>query len=366
MESRDAHFEPPFCPNPSCDFHANPEGWRFKKDGTHTRKCDLRIIQRFRCVHCRRSFSTQTYATDYWLKRPDVLVPVLHGLISCSGFRQIARTQEVSPSTVALQAGRLGRHMQLFHEQTRPRCAPAEPIVIDGFETFEFSQYWPTHLNTVVGADSHFIYATTIAELRRKGRMTDKQKQRRAELEQQYGKPRPNAIRRTVEEAVALTVPAGSPEVVVRSDEHKAYPPALRTLADRQLRHETTSSKAPRTPQNPLFPVNTLHGLIRHNGANHKRETIAWSKRNQSMWYRDVVHTVWRNYVKHTSELRRDASPAMRIGVVDGILSWSEILSKRLFVTRVKLPEVLEPHYWGRLPTRQIPTARDHRLRFAF
>jgi len=366
MDLPDRDFEPPFCPNPDCDFHTKSQGWRFKKDGTHARKCDQRSVQRYRCGHCRRSFSTQTYATDYWLKRPDVLHPVLLGLLSCSGFRQIARAQGISPSTVALHSGRLGRHMQLFHETWRPKHAPREPLVVDGFETFEFSQYWPTHLNTVVGAESHFIYATTLAELRRKGRMTKEQKIRRAQLEALHGKPDPQAIEKSVRDALALTVPVGSPEVVVRSDEHKAYPRALRALAGRELRHETTSSKRARTPQNPLFAVNTLHRLMRHDGANHKRETIACSKRNQSMWYRDSVHTVWRNYVKHTSEARKDASPAMRIGVTDRLLSWPQILSKRLFVTRIPLPESQQPYYWGRIPTRQIPNARDHRLRYAF
>jgi hypothetical protein len=256
--------------------------------------------------------------------------------------------------------------MLLVHEALRPRTPPDEPIVLDGFETFEYSQYWITHLHTVVGARSHFCYATTAAELRRKGRMKPRQKRRRTQLEERYGRPDSKAIEKSAAEALALVVPPGAPPVTLRSDDHRAYPRALARLRDRSFRHEVTSSKAPRTTGNPLFPVNLLHLLMRHSGANQKRETIAWSKRNQSMLWRDALHRVWRNYAKHVSERRKAGSPAMRLGLTDRILCWSELLVQRLFVTRMELPTPLDRYYWGRVPTRQIPNAREHRRRYAF
>jgi len=359
-------FTPPFCPSPQCDFHLNSQGWRFKKNGTHLRLFDHRRIQRYRCHHCHRSFSSQTFSTTYWLKRPDLQPPILKALLACSGFRQIARSLGVAPTTVEGQAGRIGRHMLLFHEARRPRGAPQEPLVYDGFETFEFSQYWPTHLNTVVGAQSQFVYATTVAELRRKGRHTRRQKVRRAELETRYGRPDPKAIEKSTGEALALVVPRGADEIALLTDEHKAYPRALRRLSDRGFVHEQTSSRDPRVPANPLQPVNRLHGLMRHSGANHKRETIAWSKRRQSMVWRDCLHRVWRNYVKHISERGKQGTPAMRLGLTTRRMRWREVLFGRLFVTRLPLQAPLDRYYWGREPTRQIPNARTHALLLAF
>jgi transposase-like protein len=359
-------FLPPFCPNPECDFHLDSEAWRFKKDGFHLRHYDDRRIQRYRCHHCGRSFSSQTFSTTYWLKRPDLLLPVLHGLIACSGFRQIARSQSVSPSAVEGQAARIGRHMLLFHERSRPKSAPGEPVILDGFETFEFSQYWPTHLNTVVGAESQFIYSTTAAELRRKGTHTARQKIRRSELEDRHGRPDPKSIEKTTAEALALAVPPSAGETLLHTDEHKAYPRALRRLGERRFKHVTTSSKRPRMPQNPLQPVNTLHALMRHSGANHKRETIAWSKRRQSMIWRDCLVRVWRNYVKHISEQKKNESPAMRLGIVKRRLRWRDVLIRRLFVTQQFLAKPLDDYFWGRVPTRQIENCRVHGLRYAF
>jgi hypothetical protein len=300
----------------------------------------------------------------YWLKRPDLLLPLLHGNLSCSCLRQMARAHRISPATVQLQLERLGRHAILFHEDRRPRSTPDEPLVVDGFETFELSHYWITHLNTVVGAESHFEYACTISELRRKGAMTRRQKRRRAWLERRYGRPHPRSIEHGVAQALALVVAPGG-EAVVRSDEHRQYPAALARLADRRFQHEVTSSKTPRTPRNPLFPVNLLHGLVRHNGSNHKRGTIACSKRNQAILWREAIHRVFRNYVKHFSERRRDATPAQRLGLCSSPLRWEQILERRIFPTRIPMPEPLDRYYGGRIRTRQLPRARAHALRYA-
>jgi hypothetical protein len=60
-------------------------------------------------------------------------------------------------------------------------------------------------------------------------------------------------------------VPEPQP-VCLRSDEHDAYPRALKHLPQHRFRHERTSSLEARTAANPLFPVNRLDLLLRHNG----------------------------------------------------------------------------------------------------
>jgi hypothetical protein len=236
--------------------------------------------------------------------------------------------------------------------------------VVDGFESFEYSQYHPLHFHIAVGAHSQWFYAFTDSELRRKGRMTTRQKKRRAKLELQLGRPDPRSIEREMAELLALVIPAhGTAEI--RSDEHPAYPRALRRLPDRQLRHRVTSSKRPRNPQNPLFPVNLLDLLIRHSSANHKRETIAFSKRRQCAAYRLAILLVWRNYLKSISERRQDETPAQRLGIMERKLSVDEVLAERLFPSRIPLPERIAQYYWRRVPTRVFQNAPEHQLAYA-
>jgi hypothetical protein len=275
----------------------------------------------------------------------------------------MAREAGVSHLTVQRLLERLGRHCLLLHEALRPPGAPSEPLVLDGFRTFEAGQYWPFDLNLLVG-DSHFVYAFNDAELRRSGTHTEGQRAKRARLEAAYGRPDPQATRRAVEELVGRVVPEGA-SAEIRSDEHQAYPRAFRRLAGRRIRHLTTSSKASRTAQNPLFPVNLADLLLRHGSANHKRETIAFSKRRQGALYRAAIWMVWRNYMKPRSERRRDAPPGVAIGVIDAALTLSEVLEQRLFPWRAPLSGWIERCYFGRIPTRRWTRLRSHELRHA-
>ena len=355
---------PPFCPNPECAFHHTPTGWRVVRDGFFSRLAAPYRIQRYRCRHCRRRFSEQTFRTTYWLRRPDLLATVLHGLVSCACLRQIARAVEASPQTILLHANRLGRHCLLFHQRHRPPGPIPEPIALDGFQSFEASQYHPTWFHAIAGRTSHFFYGFTDSELRRSGRMTKRQQRRRAELERRFGRPDPRSIERETAAVLALVCPVPQ-ELTLHTDEHPDYPRAIRQVPHLSVEHRTISSRAARTPDNPLFAINLLDLLIRHSGADHKRETIAFAKRRQMAVWRLWVRLVWRNYMKWVSERRRRDTPAMRLGLLTRRLSAEELLSERLFVTRVGLPERWQRHYWGRTVTRVMPRGREHRLRYA-
>ena len=357
-------FKPPFCPRPWCRFHLSPSGWRWVRFGSFTRQCLPRCIPRFRCRHCGSTFSSQSFSTTYYLKRPELLEPVFHRLIACSGYRQIAREARCHPTTVMGQCARLGRHALLFLHQHRPPGPLAEPLVIDGFESFAYSQYHPLHLNLAVGARSHFVYSFSFAELRRKGRMTPAQRRRRASLEARYGRPDPRALELSIAQLVRLAAPDNS-ALTIRSDEHPAYPRAFRRVEGLAIRHEMTPSLDARTPRNPLFPVNLLDLLLRHNSANHKRESIAFSKRHQSVIDRAAPLMVWRNFVKRFSENHDGGTPAMRLGLRDRPLSVGEILKWRLFPQRVGLPQPWQEYYRRAVPTSPILNPRHHSLKLA-
>ena len=354
---------PPFCPNARCESRKKTSTWRYVKKGFFFRDQVPRKIQRYRCSHCGRHFSTQTFSVDYWLRCGNLLAPTFHRLVSCSGFRQIAREFGVSHSTIRGLSDRLGRHCLLLHEQLRPAACPCEPIALDGFRTFEHSQYWPMDLNLVVGP-SLFVYGFNDAELRRSGTMRPKQKERRRDLEAKYGRPDPRATERQVEKLLRRVVPPGG-HVVLRTDEHPAYPRSMARLKDRSFQHEKTSSKAARTTRNPLFPVNLSDMLLRHCSANHKRETIAFSKRRQSILYRAAIWTVWRNYMKDRSENTKRGTPAMALGIVKKALRVEEILGVRLVPERFSLSDGLADCYFGRIPTRAIERCVPHRAKYA-
>src|SRR4030095_8076743 len=359
----DRSFVPPFCPASHCRFHRCAAGWRCKRLGFYPRQCQPRRIQRYLCLHCRRSFSTQTFSTTYWLRRPQLLVTLFHRLVACSGYRQMARELKVAFSTLAHQAARLGRHCLLFHRLHQPPVK--EAVVLDGFESFEWSQYFPFHFNVLVGKDSHFIYGFTDSPLRRKGRMTATQRRRRERLELDLGRPDPGAIRKEVATLLTLCgLERG--QVELHSDDHPAYPRAFRALPDLTVHHHITSSLERRTTTNPLFAVNLFDGLLRHSSATHKTETIAFSKRRQAAIERLAVFQVWRNFIKRFSERHDGGTPAQRAGSMEHALTVREVLAQRLFPSRVPMTDRLMQYYRREVMTPALGRHRFHAPRYAF
>ncbi len=359
---------PPFCPNSRCEFHLDPKGWNYKRAGYFARARAPLRVQRFQCSTCRRTFSSQTFSTTYWLRRPDLLEPVFRLEVACAGHRQIARALGVSHATIQHLAERLGRHCLLFHERFHPRAralAVTEDNVLDGLGSYAGGQYWPFELNNLIGAHSYYSHDFTLTERRRSGRTTPEQRRRRAQYEKQLGRPAPGAHRRDLLDLLDTSLPRGV-SLTLRSDEHHTYVWVLKRLPEHQIRHETTHSKKPRTPNNPLFPINAHHLLIRHSAANLKRETVAFSKRNQAAIYRQAIFQVWRNCVKSASERHPGKTPAQRLGVLKRRLEFGDILRRRIFFSRLKLSARLAKYYGGEVRSRFCKGERKHSLRYAY
>ena len=348
-------------------------------DGFYRRPSDGRRFQRFRCRHCGRRFSTRTFAADYWLRRRDLLPRIARFASEGPGLRQMARLLDVTHATVGGQLARAGRHCLLYHQEVIAGRPIREPLVIDGFETFEYSQFFPFHLNLAVGEESWFLYHFTDSPLRRKGAMTPAQKRRRDVLESTLGRPDPKAVESGVVELLRSLLPRWADEPgdrdpsvpagpLLHSDDHPAYPRALRRLRKeglgRSLHHQVTSSTARRTTSNPLFPVNLADLLLRHSQASHRRETIAFSKRRQGALERLAVFTVWRNVIKKRREKRGGLTTAMAAAVLDRPLRWPEVFGARKFPRRQFLPGPWWTYYWRRVkdpgaggPANRTPVA---------
>jgi hypothetical protein len=367
-------FRPPFCPNPLCKFHWSTEDWKYVSIGSNIRQSDQRSIPRFLCLACRRSFSSVTFRATYWLRYRHLFLTIAKLSVAGSGLRQIARTLGIAHSTVSRHLQRAGRQSLLRHQELTQDHRIEEPIAADGFETFEFSQYFPCHYNLAVGAGSWFIYFFNDSPLRRKGRMTAAQRLRRAELEARLGRPDPQAVEKAMAELAQELVRALAPEktLVLRTDEHPAYPRALRRLPHQHpqappIDHQTTPSRAARTPQNPLFPINALDTFLRHSQANHRRETIAFNKRRQGGLERLAVFALWRNYIKKHHENGPEETPAMRAGILNRRMAWREMFRRRLFPGHLRMPASWKQYYWRRVKTAALGDRQTElRAKYAF
>ena len=105
--------------------------------------------------------------------------------------------------------------------------------------------------------------------------------------------------------------------------------------------------------------------MIRHTGANQKRETIAFSKRRQGALYRIAIWAAVRNYVKPASVKHQHPPPGVAIGVIPRAMTISGLLRERCFPWRFDLPGWLGDCYFARIPTRRMARCRTHELTYA-
>lgn len=370
---RPDRFRPPHCPWPECPQHGRRGGYRCARDGSYRRARDpRRKVPRFRCPACRRSFSRQSFACSYYMKRPELLLPVVAGLVAGSAHRQIARSVGCAPSTVTRLAARLGRQALLQLAQALQHLpALEEPIVFDHFETFVFSQHDRLGVGTAVGQRSWFVYAVDPAPHRRAGRPAARRRAPRKPLPH----PPPRALVRSTRRVLELLRTLGRGALRLISDDHPAYRAAVRELGP-GVQHRVFpnpprgpgSEPAPaRERDRAMFAVDLLHKLLRHSQAHHRRETIAFGRRSNAILERAAVLAVWRNFVKSVSERRQDpTTPAMRLGLTRRAWSWADVFSRRLFPGRIPLPEGWMRIYRRGWITPAVGRNLPHDLRHAF
>ena len=349
-----SRFRPPFCPWPECSAHRGPSAG-FQRAGSYRRKYDPARIPRFKCKACEATCSRQTFSASYYLKRRELPAAVAPSLVAGSAHRQIARSAKCGKTTVSRLADRLGRHAILFHARTLAQIDfLTESIVHDHFETFIGRQDQALGIGTAVGAESWFVYDVDPAPHRGSGRRPDRKGAELLSPRKTYV----GSIRRTIR-ALLPKVPDGDRlhcQVDGRIDYQAAVMGSLRTRVRLSVypNPERGPKGSPRSPEAAfrdwaMFPADQLHQLIRHTCADHKRETIAFGRRLESIVGRAHLVAVWKNFIKRRTERRPDRStPAMRLGLADERWEWERIFVRRLFPTREVLSNSALALYWKR------------------
>jgi transposase-like protein len=363
-------FTPPHCPNEKCESFASGN-FTFSRQGSFRRKKPPYVVARFRCEVCFRNFSTRAFAYSYWQKRPELDADILMSGLSCSSNRQIAERVRCSKSTIADKLARLGRHALRFHARTLSKARKfSGRLLFDGLWSFEVSLNFPYWLNVALHDQTDFVFGFTDSPLRRSGTMTARQKRSRWGAESAHGRPDPRAIRKGTAALLAAVLPYyDRTRVEFVSDEHKAYPLAIRDAAAVGIPHVTVSSKQMRTRSNPLYAINLADNLLRHTQANHKRETIAFNRRRQAALEKGWMWAVKRNYMtRRRAKMRRGEarSPAQLAGVASEMLEFKDIFTRRIFSHEVDLPAIWNEHVARNVSTAAIANPRRHSLAYAF
>jgi len=303
-------------------------------------------VARFKCLTCGKTFSSQTFCLSYYDKLEVSYEQIILNLPSGQGLRQTARAMQLNHKVVARRLAKLVPQALSLHAHALQRARLDNTLVFDGFESFAYSQYYPNSIQLLVGQNSQVVWGFNIAPLRRKGRMTETQRQRRAELELN-GRPDPHLLEARCQELFESIYPKAknTPQpLTLVTDKHPAYPRALQKAGLAQTwAHQTISSRQARTKTNPLFAVNYLDRQFRKDLAEHVRETTRWAKRPEKQIGRVAVYLAWHHVQKpfRINGWNKVLRHLELAGWSKAELAreWKELLQNRRFGTREALHE---------------------------
>ena len=319
-------FQPPFCPHPDCPAQRE-RPFRIQRRGTYRRRCDGRRVQRFLCLQCRRSFSTQRFRLDFRLQRPRLLLELLGLFVSKVTHRQAARLLHCDRKTVLRRLDLAADHCRRFH-RARLRQAPlGGAFQLDELETFEHSRrLQPLTVPVLIQRRSLLVVDLAVAPLPCRGGLGPADRARKARREALHGKRRSGS--RTAVEACLATLADAGGRGRLETDAKPAYVASVRRVLAGRVSHTVHRGQGRRDRGHPLFHVNHTLAMLRDGVSRLVRRSWAASKRASRLERHLWVWVAWRNYVRPITNRAPRITPAMVAGLAarpvrkDELLAW--------------------------------------------
>jgi hypothetical protein len=256
---------------------------------------------------------------------------VLQLLVSGSGLRQTGRIAKLSVQGVQHKFRKIATSMRLLNRNLL-RSLPPTPrtLLLDDFETFEHSSILPVTVPVAIEHRSFAILAVSVAPIRRVARLGSIRRKwlERHELAKGKRVDRSRAATRRVLGRLTRLL-RGQPVAMV-TDEKATYASLIRTMFDGRLRHETVSSRLPRTTFNPLFRINLTEHMLRDSLGRMRRKSWLISKTQQQLRQHLEIYSAWRNWHRRRTNLDPESlTPGVALGLTERPFTCAELLSWR-------------------------------------
>jgi hypothetical protein len=363
---------PRSCRNTECPNHTDPSpGWSVHFGFYHTTAHGT--VRRYRCRHCGATTSDQSESIHYFAKRRLPLKAMVASLNTGSSLRDVGRRYGVSCTAVRNGVLRLGRQAMAGHMIMLSAMNPRTHLAFDGLRSFVTSQDYPCDITTVVDRQSETIFTMTHSIFKRGGVMTDFQRDR-ITLKYAVWQPKRKSMKRDIRLLVGelwdYLRPRSETIAILDTDRHPLYRAALASnfvwrhfitcsTGTKKLlvRHRRTSSLAPRTRTNPLFPVNYVDRLLRHRVKEHTRETIAFGRHATVQMHRAWIfaweHNMIREYRVKSPELGQHAEQGVTTRDVLRDIT-REFYQRRLRLDDVTVPTSIRTVWESKLATPPV------------
>lgn len=323
-------FTPTRCPNQDCPQHLTPEDKFYVHNGHYHPACREQPVPRYKCRHCKRGFSDQTFRHDYRDHRPETNARLMELLISGVGLRQAGRMLRLSSTAVVEKLRKFGTTCNLLHQNLAAGLADGRTYLLDEEETIIGSKTRPATVVVVMEREHWFICATGAAPIRRLGPAGSRRRHLQDLEEAKDGIRKDESFACVKAALIALMQLTGDGELHLQTDEKSSYRTLIREVLGPRAGHSTTPGTDPRTRRNPLFPINVTMAMTRDNNGRLRRKTWLHSKQLDCLCHQLVLFAVYRNYIrKRFNSDEEGVTSATCLGLAPRALTFDEALRWR-------------------------------------
>ncbi len=280
------------CESTSEDLSGNPKVIRF---GSFYRRSDSRLIQRFKCLECARTFSHATFAAAYRQKKRQLNQTVRDLLCAKVTQNRIAKVLRIDRKTVARKLLYLAELATLELQASNLETPRAEVIEFDDLETSEHTKCKPLAVSVAVEYKTRRIIDLTVARMPAKGRLAKIAREK-------YG-PRKDERRQARRELFGRLQLSVHPRATIKSDMSSHYTHDITKYFPQAEHKRFKGRKACIAGQgelkkggfDPIFSLNHTFAMMRDGLACLVRRTWATTKKPEMLLARLMVYAVYHN-----------------------------------------------------------------------
>ena len=280
-----------------CPYFAG-ESHQVVRKGNFWRESDSRIIDRFYCKDCARTFSRATLHPCFRFKKRRIHEPMRKLLCSGVSMRRIALLLGVNRKTVARKLIFLGMQARQAHAQSirQLKKSKLEHIQFDELETSEHTKCKPLSAPLAVDFHTRKILAFEIASMPAKGHLA-KISRKKYGFRKDERKEKLNLMFQRLHEFV-------SANTTFSSDENPMYPYVLRAHFKNNPHTRVKSRRGciagqgelKKIGMDPLFSLNHTCAMLRANINRLFRRTWCTTKKKEALVHHLYIYAAFHNH----------------------------------------------------------------------
>jgi hypothetical protein len=231
--------------------------------GRYFRKSDHKLIQRYKCLDCQKSFSDGTSSPCFNQKKRQINSQLFQLFSKGISHRNAARYFKVTRKTVARKLKFLGKYSLIALAESNKLYPKSRIVEFDDLETIEHSKCKPVSVTMAVEYKTRRILGFRVSRMPAKGLLVVLARKKYGYRKDERAKNR-RELFQELESLVEKTA-------LFKSDEHPGYPRDLKKLFPKCQHQTFKSRKAGNAGQgelrdkrfDPIFSLNHSFAMLR-------------------------------------------------------------------------------------------------------